>query len=78
MTDRLTDAARVILLRAIDWPTADLISLGLPAEVVSNGPPVAIATGDTKGGRDNMPGESMRAAAQHAWREVGRECGEPA
>lgn len=24
-----------------------------------------------------MPGESTRAAVQHAWREVGRECGEP-
>lgn len=81
---KLTDsAARVILLRALDWLADDLrrlaylISLGKPDEVVALGPPVVIAPGDTNGGRDNMPGESTRAAVQHAWREVGRECGEP-
>jgi len=82
---KLTDPqARATILRALtDWPSADLIrlafliSLGKPSEVVTNGPPVTIKPGDVKGGRDNMPGEGVRADVLHAWRGVSRECGEP-
>lgn len=85
MPKPLTDsAARATILRALsEWPSADLlrlahlISLGLPSAVVTNGPAIVIAPGDKRGGRDNMPGESMRAAVLHAWREVSRECGVP-
>lgn len=68
---------------AAPWSPADvrrlwaLVRLGRPAEVVANGPPVAIAKGDNWGGRMLMPGEAMRASVQHAWHGVARHCGEP-
>lgn len=68
---------------AAPWTTADvrrlwaLVQLGRPEDVVSGGPPVVIAAGDTWGGRMPMPGERLRADVLHMWRAVAWECGAP-
>lgn len=75
---KLTDsAARVILLRALDWPADDLrrlaylISLGKPDEVVALGPPVEVATtcpASRRGPRCNMRGVRWGGSAGSRWR----------